>query len=158
MGKVFNPERWSPVNVWQPFECTFVTYTVEPPRSGQSRANSVRISEISGFQNFCWMVRALVCQADGRVFESNQWLSFDFQILSYIYSGLKSEFLLCVQVFGLHTPEPTHQWPRSGPPQVSLLAVDWTMDVVGEGQCPSPYACVPQSSVLNAATLAVVIV
>ena len=32
------------------------------------------------------------------------------------------------------------------------------MDVVGEGQCPSPYACVPQSSVLNAATLAVVIV
>ena len=31
-----------------------------------------------------WMVRALVCQADGRVFESNQWLSFDFQILSYL--------------------------------------------------------------------------
>ena len=30
------------------------------------------------------MVRALVCQADGRVFESNQWLSFDFQILSYL--------------------------------------------------------------------------
>ena len=28
--------------------------------------------------------QALVCQADGRVFESNQWLSFDFQILSYL--------------------------------------------------------------------------
>ena len=31
-----------------------------------------------------WMVRALVFQGDGRVFESNQWLSFDFQILSYL--------------------------------------------------------------------------
>ena len=31
-----------------------------------------------------WMVRALVFQGDGRVFESNQWLSFDFQMLSYL--------------------------------------------------------------------------
>ena len=26
-----------------------------------------------------WMIRALVFQCDGRVFESSQWLSFDFQ-------------------------------------------------------------------------------
>ena len=45
-----------------------------------------------------------------------------------------------MHVFGLHTVEPTHQSLLSGPPQVSLLAVDWTMDVVGEGQCPSPGA------------------
>lgn len=37
------------------------------------------------------------------------------------------------------------------------MAVDWTMDVIGEGHCPSLFACVPQSFVLNAATIVVVI-
>ena len=114
-----------------------------------------------------WSLAALVAewlehsyfQGDGRVFESNQWLSFDFQILSYLLRFKMQSFILYVQVFGLHTPEPTHQWPRSGPPQVSLLAVDWTMDVVALKDNVHPtYACVPQSSVLNAAILAVVIV
>ena len=49
-----------------------------PPIVGKLRLSSVK-SSTGG-----WMVRALVCQADGRVFESNQWLSFDFQILSYL--------------------------------------------------------------------------
>ena len=48
-------------------------------------------------------------------------LSFDFQ--KRFCSGLK--------ILGLHTSESTHQWPRSDFPQVSLLAEDWAVDVVG---------------------------
>ena len=62
-----------------------------------------------------WMVWTLTFWMDGRGFNPISGLSFDFQKLSS-YSGL--------DVLGLHTPEPTHQSPRSGSPQVSLLAVD----------------------------------
>ena len=54
-----------------------------------------------------WMVRALVCQADGRVFESNQWLSFDFQILSYLLRFKIRVSTLCVSF------RTSHSWAYS---------------------------------------------
>ena len=86
-----------------------------------------------------WVVSELFFKCDGHVFESNQWLSFDLPIQTY--SRLKSEFLLCVEVFQLYSWE-CSPVTASGRPQVRILAVDVTMDVVGEGHYPSLYACV----------------
>ena len=44
----------------------------------------------------------------------------------------KAKFFLRLKFLGHHTPEPTQQCLRSDFPKVSLLAVDWAVDVVGE--------------------------
>ena len=80
------------------------------------------------------MVRALVDQCDGRVVEYNQWLSCDFQILSYLQI-VKITVSLCMCRFSSHSlaySQVTTVWF----PKVRLLAVDWTMDCVR--YCPTP--------------------